>query len=77
MKKIICKREYNTENAKLIKKYTFGYYGDPEGYEETLYQSPDGYYFIYVLGGTHSPYPQENILRIAKAKVNSWIESHL
>lgn len=76
MKRIINKKEYDTENAKLIKKSTFGYFGDPEGYEETLYQTYDGYYFIYVRGGDESPYPEENISRLSKAKVNSWIENH-
>ena len=31
MKKIICKKEYDTENATLVKKYTYSYYGDPAG----------------------------------------------
>ena len=39
MKKIICKKEYNTESATLIKKFTYGYFGDPAGYEESLYQT--------------------------------------
>ena len=34
MKKIICKKEYDTETATLIKAYSYGYYGDPAGYEE-------------------------------------------
>ena len=76
MKKIICKKEYDTENATLIKKYTCGFYGDPAGYEETLYQTPGGLYFLYVLGGEASPYPQEDIVRVAKAKVNDWLEAH-
>ena len=76
MIKIICKKEYNTENATLIKKYTYSYFGDPTGYEESLFQSPDGLYFLYVNGGADSPYPNEDISRLAKAKVNSWIESH-
>ena len=45
MVKIICKKEYNTETATLIKKNTYGNYGDPCGYEETLYQTPEGLYF--------------------------------
>ena len=76
MKKIICKREYDTENATLIQKYTYGGFGDPEGYEEILYQTPDGLYFLYVNGGESSPYPQEDILRLAKTKVNDWLEKH-
>ena len=76
MKKIICKKEYNTETATLIKKYTYGCFGDPAGYEETLFQTPNGLYFLHVVGGEASPYPTEDILRLAKTKVNDWMENH-
>ncbi len=76
MKKIICKKEYDTETAMLVKKYTYSYFGDPAGYEETLYQTPDGFFFVYVCGGEDSLYPAENITRLAKAKVNEWLENH-
>ena len=76
MKKIICKKEYDTQTATAIKKYTYGYFGDPNGYEETLYQTPGGLYFLYVNGGEQSIYPTEDIIRVAKAKVNDWIDSH-
>ena len=76
MKKIICKKEYDTETAVLIKKYTVSYFGDPAGYEECLYQTPGGLYFLYVRGGENSPYPQEDIQRLAKAKVHDWMETH-
>ncbi len=76
MKKIICKKEYNTETATLIKKATCGCFGEPAGYEETLYQNPEGFYFVYVNGGENSPYPQEDIQRVGKAKVNEWLENH-
>ena len=76
MKKIICKKEYDTKNASFIKKYTYGNLGDPAGYEECLFQTPDGFYFLYVRGGETSPYPDENILRLAKAKVQDWIDTH-
>ena len=76
VKKIICKKEYDTETATLIKKYTYGYFGDPAGFEEILFQTPGGLYFLYVRGGEASPYPQEDILRLAKTKVNDWIENH-
>ena len=76
MKKIICKREYDTETATLIKKHTVGYFGDPAGYEEVLFQTPAGLYFLYVNGGEDSPYPTEDIIRVAKTKVNAWIDTH-
>lgn len=76
MKKIICKKEYDTETATLVKKYTYSYFGDPAGYEELLFQTPAGLYFVYGHGGENSPYPEEDIQRMAKTKVNEWIENH-
>ncbi len=76
MKKNIGKKEYNTETATLIKQFTYSYFGDPAGYEETLYQTPDGFFFIYVCGGKDSIHPEENIIRLAKAKVDEWLENH-
>ena len=76
MQKIINKKLYDTESASLIKRYTNGYYGTPDGYEESLYQTKDGFYFLYVNGGPQSPYPKEDIIRIGKAKVQNWIDSH-
>ena len=76
MKKIICKKEYDTETATLIKAYSFGQLGDPAGYEEDLYQTRAGLYFLHVDGGEASHYPTEDILRLAKTKVNEWIENH-
>ena len=34
MKKIICKKEYDTETATIVKKVTYGSYGESDGYEE-------------------------------------------
>ena len=76
MKKIIGKKEYDTESAILIKQFTFSYFGDPAGYEETLYQTPDGFFFVYVCGGADSIHPGENIIRLGKAKVDEWLENH-
>ena len=76
MKKIICKKEYDTETATLIQKYSVGQLGDPAGYEEDLYQTPEGLYFLHVGGGEASPYPTEDILRLAKTKVKEWLKDH-
>lgn len=76
MKKIICKKEYDTDTATLIKRCIYGYFGDPTGYEEILYQTPAGLYFVYVRGGEASPYPGEDILRLGKAKVDEWLDAH-
>lgn len=76
MKKVICKREYNTETAVLVRKCSVGEFGDPAGYEETLFQTPEGLYFLYVNGGPQSPYPTEDLQRLAKTKVSAWLDSH-
>lgn len=68
MKKIICKKVYDTETAELVKKQTFGYFGDPAGYEESLYKTPEGYYFLYVNGGAESKYVKEDIKRVSAEK---------
>lgn len=76
MKKVFGRKEYDTENATRVKRFTYSYFGDPAGYEETLYQTPDGFFFLYVRGGSKSIYPKENILRLAKTKVDEWLENH-
>ncbi len=76
MKKIICKREYDTETATLVKKFTVGQPGDAAGYEESLYQTEGGLYFLYVNGGEESPYKAENIKSVSKAKAAEWMENH-
>ena len=72
MKKVICKVEYDTENAVIVEKKTFGEFGDPAGYEETLYQKEDGKYFLYVNGGEESPYTEENIKRMSAKAAAEW-----
>lgn len=76
MKKIICKVEYDTDNAVLVAKHTSGEPGDPKGYEESLYVTAGGKYFLYVNGGTDSIYPEENIKRMSPAKANEWKAEH-
>ncbi len=72
MKKVICKVEYDTENAELIAKLTNGELGDSDGYEESLYKTSDGKFFLYVNGGPDSIYPEENIKRMSAAKAEEW-----
>ena len=76
MQKTICKKLYDTETATLIKAYSFGNLGDSTGYEEDLYQTPEGLYFLHVGGGEASIYPTEDILRLAKTKVKEWLKDH-
>ena len=67
---------YDTATSTVDKKFTCGVPGDPCGYEETLYITGDGRYFIYTFGGTQSKYPEENITPIERVNVKSWMLSH-
>lgn len=73
MRKIICKKVYDTTTATVVKKVTSGYYGDPAGYEETLYITPEGAYFLYTNGGAESKYTEEGITRKSKAAAEAWL----
>lgn len=76
MKKIICKVEYDTAASQIVKKTVSGAYGDPCGYEETLYVTADGKYFLYTNGGTESKYAEEGIKRMSKAAAEKWLEEN-
>ena len=77
MKKAICKVEYDTENAELVAKFTSGNFGDADGYEESLYKTESGKFFLYVNGGEESPYKKEDIKRLAAAKADEWLNAHV
>ena len=73
MKKIICNKEYDTDTSSVIKKNTYGSFGDPEGYEETLYVTEGGNYFLYVNGGESSKYKKEDIKRMSAKAAETWL----
>ncbi len=72
MEKIIRKKVYNTETAELVAGRAYSYYGDPAGYEEKLYLTPEGSYFLYGIGGDSSPYPEPTIKAVSKAAAQTW-----
>ena len=76
MKKIICKVDYDTESSKIIKKKSFGSFGAADGYEESLYKTETGKYFLYVNGGPESAYPKEDIKRMSAEKAKEWLEQN-
>jgi len=73
MKKTICKKEYDTDLSSVVKKVTFGAFGDADGYEETLYRTESGSYFLYVNGGAESKYPKEDIKRLSAKAAEAWL----
>ncbi|MBR4710866.1 MAG: hypothetical protein IKP10_02460 [Clostridia bacterium] len=76
MKKVICKVEYDTEASELLAKKTEGAFGDPAGYEECLFKTPDGKFFLYGNGGAESVYAEETIKRMSAAKADEWLAAN-
>ena len=76
MKTIICKKEYDTEKSRLLKKFVCGNYGDESGYEESLYETDSGSYFLYSNGGEKSKHPTESIKRMSKKTAELWLSEH-
>ena len=76
MQKVICKKVYDTETSTLLKKVTYGYYGSPDGWEESLYQTADGFFFLYTNGGAESKYTKENITRLSAEKKALWLANN-
>lgn len=76
MQKIICKKVYDTENSTLLKKVTFGSFGSPDGWEESLYQTESGSFFLYTNGGASSKHTKEDITRMSAEKKSAWLKAN-
>lgn len=76
MRKEINGVVYDTSRSTVDKKFTYGAFGADNGYEETLYITEDGEYFIYTNGGKLSKYPHEEIYPISHGMVKEWVMSH-
>ena len=76
MQKVICKKLYDTETSTLLKKVTWGEYGSQEGWEERLYQTESGSFFLYTNGGANSKYTKEDITRMSAEKKNAWLKAN-
>ena len=62
----IGRKVYDKDTAAVIHTLSSGEFGDPAGYEERLYKTENGHFFVYGLGGPESTYPTEAIEAISK-----------
>ena len=66
---------YDTSKAEPLGNRVFSYFGDPAGYEETLYKTKGGLYFLCGIGGEESPYPSaEDIRPVSEKEAQAWLE---
>ena len=69
------KHIYDTSKAEPLGNRIYSYFGDPAGYEETLYKTKGGLYFLWGLGGDESPYDSgEDIRPISEDEAKAWLE---
>ena len=69
------KHVYDTGKAEELGHRAFSYYGDPAGYEEKLFKTKGGLYFLWGLGGADSPYNAgEDIVPITERKAKTWLK---
>ena len=75
MVKVIRGKTFDTAASTIVRKHTFGAFGDPAGFETTLYLSPDGNYFLYTFGGANSSYSKEKITPFSKKQAQEFIQN--
>lgn len=64
---------YDTTTATELGTRAFGEFGDPAGYEETLFQTKGGLYFVCGKGGEASPYAEgEDIRPLSADEATAW-----
>ena len=70
------RRIFDTTKAEALGNRAYSYYGDPAGYEETLYKTKGGLFFLHGIGGAESPYAEgEDIRPVAADDAQAWLEA--
>ena len=70
------RRVFDTTKAEALGNRAYSYYGDPAGYEETLYKTKGGLFFLWGIGGSESPYSAgEDIRHLTEAEAHAWLEA--
>lgn len=70
------KRIFDTAKAECLGNRAYSYYGDPAGYEEALYKTKGGLYFMWGIGGADSPYNSgEDIRPLTEEEAEAWLEA--
>lgn len=86
MQRIIDGKRYNTETATLVASESYGYKGDFRYWDEDLYRTPRGRWFIWGEGGPMSRWARstgqnswcggQGILALSEAEALAWCEQH-
>ena len=70
------KHSYDTNTAEALGNRAHSYYGDPAGYEETLYKTKGGLFFLCGIGGEESPYNATGDIRpVSEKEAKAWLKA--
>lgn len=86
MKRVINGKVYNTETATEVASDSYGYGNDFHAWDETLYRTPKGAYFLRGSGGARTKWGEqvsqntwsggEGIEVLTEAEALEWCERH-
>jgi len=86
MRRVIDGKVYDTDKASLIAEDSFGYVNDFKHWEERLYKTKKGNYFLHGEGGPLSHYSKplgnnstggsEKIIPMTKKEAFDWCQEH-
>jgi len=86
MKKVINRKVYDTETASFVAEASYSYPGDFQYWEESLYRTTDGMYFLAGEGGPMSHYAKSignntttggsNIRPMSTSEAIDWCEEN-
>lgn len=73
MRKKIGRKIYDTDKSEFVGRNAEGLYGDPTGFEESMYKKAKGDFFLLVSGGPESQYPEEDVIPLTLEDAEEWI----
>ena len=87
MRKVINGKVYDTETAEWIADYSYSYHGDFHWYEESLYRTKKGTYFLSGEGGGMSKYAAyspagggysagSDLFLLTEQEARQWVEKY-
>ena len=72
MRKVINRKVYDTDKSTQLGYKYMGKFGQPDGYEEQLFVTKSGCYFIYGVGGSESLYGDPGINPLTDKQLKDW-----
>ena len=76
MKTKIGYKTYDTDKAACVGSKYVGEFGQPDGFEEKLFATEAGRFFLYGTGGSDSPYGEPSIQLLTKAQALAWKQAY-